>query len=118
MEKHQYGPLKINVLHTQYITVAFKLIHTHTHINYALKGSVTQVLICTVYAKSHIYIHFDMRTACSEAQTRKQDLNLITATHPLTQDHNQVSACSVRLPAGDIHHGSQFEQLCDEEAQI
>lgn len=44
--------------------------------------------------------------------------NLINATHPLTHDHNQVLACSVRRLAGDIHHGSQFEPLGDEEAQI
>lgn len=44
--------------------------------------------------------------------------DLITVTLPLTQGYNQVLACSVYLPAGDIHHSSQFEPLCDEEAQI
>lgn len=47
-----------------------------------------------------------------------QNFNDITAANPPTQEHNQVSASSVHLPAGDIHHGNQRERLCDEEARI
>ena len=95
---------EIKELHrnTRYIKVIFKSIqilsitiltssldsHTHTH--------------------THTYTHFTWKyeqnqsypeiLTCKTTQTRKQELNLITATHPLTQDHNQVSGPAPCFP--------------------
>lgn len=113
---------KIKELHrnTRYIKVTFKSMqilnitiltssldsHTRAH---NLLGSMNR--ISHVHKFWHAKPHRHANRILTSLPRRTHSLKtIIRFRAPL--------GASPPSPAGDIHHGSQFEQLCDEEAQI